>query len=212
MDYQGNSNKNKQENEPKPKKEIVEKVIVGEVVQKPKSIGYKFKETFFGGDARTAARYVSTDVLLPALRNLIVDSITKGVERVVWGESMQTRGRRPTSYGSRIQYDRTPIRTSGRPVEDRYGLPDQRPAAWRSPKREFNDIVLSTREEAALVVERLVDIIDKYDTVSLADLYDLLGLPSSHVDNKWGWSYLNNVQIRQIREGYLIELPSLQEI
>jgi len=62
------------------------------------------------------------------------------------------------------------------------------------------------------VVERLIDILDKYEVVSLADLYDLLGLPTSPIDNKWGWTVLKQVEIRQTREGYLIELPPLEEI
>jgi len=40
-------------------------------------------------------------------------------------------------------------------------------------------------------------------------LYDLVGLSSlsTHVDNKWGWAILQNVDIRQTREGYVIDLP-----
>ena len=73
-------------------------------------------------------------------------------------------------------------------------------------------MILASREEAELVLERLLDIISKYEVASLADLYDLTGLPSSHVDNKWGWTYLNNTEIRQVRDGYLLDLPPLEEI
>jgi hypothetical protein len=83
---------------------------------------------------------------------------------------------------------------------------------YRQTKRESNDLVFASRPEAELVVERLIDIIDKYDVASLADLYDLVGLPTAHTDNKWGWTYLNNVEIRQIRDGYLVDLPALEAI
>ena len=43
MDYQGNPNKSREEK--KPEKQI-EKVVTGEVIQKPKSIGRKFKDVF----------------------------------------------------------------------------------------------------------------------------------------------------------------------
>lgn len=211
MDYQGNTNKSKEEKEKKAEKNT-EKVITGEVIQKPKSLGHKFKETFFGGDAKTAARYVTSDVLLPALRNLIVDSVTKGAERLVFGESMSRRGPRPTDYRSRFEYRRPQVRSQGQIIDIQASPPDQRPGAWRTRRREFNDIVLTTREDAELIVEKLIEFIEKYDVVSLLDLYELLGQPSSPLDAKWGWSYLSNVEIRQIREGYLIELPSLQEL
>lgn len=213
MDYQGNANRDKE-----PKKELppknLEKVITGQVIQKPKSLGYKFKETFFGGDAKSAARYVAGDVLLPALRNLLFDSVVGGVEKVIYGDSRFGRraGRPPTNYSARYQYDRSPIRTTGRPVEDRPSLPDQRPRVWRAPKREFNDIILSSREEADVVVEKLMDILEKYDVVSLSDLYEILGLPIDPIDNKWGWTYLGSLRVRQHRDGHIIEFPSLQEI
>ena len=76
----------------------------------------------------------------------------------------------------------------------------------------MNDVILGTKEQAELVAERLIDILEKYDVASLADLYDLLGLETSHIDQKWGWTYLGNVQVHQVRQGYLLELPPLEEI
>jgi hypothetical protein len=207
MDYQGNTNKEKEATDKKPEKNI-EKVVTVEVIQKPKPIGRKFKETFFGGDFKMSMRYVAGDVLLPALRNLIVDMTTKGMERIVFGESSYRR--RPSEYRPRVQYN-NPIYRAQDPREISRGrVPDQ--PRYRSSRYEIKDIVIADRGEAELVVERLIDIIDKYEVASLADLYDLLGLATSHVDNKWGWTYLNNVEIRQIRDGYLIDLPALEEI
>ena len=56
------------------------------------------------------------------------------------------------------------------------------------------------------------DIIDQFEVASVADLNDLVGFPTSYTDNKWGWIYLGDVQIRQVREGYLIDLPSPEPI
>lgn len=209
--YQGNSNKDKKPKSGEPAKKI-EKVVTGEVVQKQKGVGRKFKEVFFGGDAKTAALYVTADVLLPALRNLIVDSVTKGAERLVFGESMYSR-RRPEMRGSRVEYNNM-ARREVIPVRgyERGPLRAQPPRASRE-RREFEDYIVETKAEADIVVERLMDILDSYDMVSLADLHELLGLPhDQHTDNKWGWTYLKNVEIRAVREGYLIALPSIQEL
>jgi len=214
MDYQSNSNKAK-ESASKPGKEIakdpVEKVIVGEVIQKPQGIGHKFRHIFFGGDFKTAARYVAGDVLLPALRNLLVDITTGGIERVVYGDN-PSRRRRMTNYGaiSNISYNnpltRDPRHTS------RVQLPDQPPGPFRPDRRTMDNIILGTRGEAEIVVERLGDILDKYEFVSYGDLMDLLGLPSTPIDQKWGWTYLTNVVVRQVRNGYLIEFPQPEYI
>lgn len=210
MDYQSNAKKNKEEKKDHPEKDI-QKVVTGEVVQKPKSVGHKFKDIFFGGDFKLAMRFVTAEVLLPALRNLMVDSVTKGAERLVYGESNY---RRP---GIGPRYDPRPVVSYNNPLGIRRdprmpNIPEQGPRPYRPSRRDANDIILASREEAELVVERLIDIIDKYDVASVADLNDLLGLPTTHIDNKWGWTYLNNVEIRQIRNGYLIDLPSLEEI
>ncbi len=204
MDYQSNSHKSKEQKTPAPDKKI-EKVTTGVVVENKPTLGQKFKKLFFGGEFRGASKYIAADVLLPAFRNLLVDATTKGVERVVYGESMQTR-RRPLDYSSRVQYN-NPISMQ----RDRARLPDQ-PIRSRTTRRDLNDFVLASREDAALVLERLTDILEKYEVASVADLYDLTGLPSSHVDNKWGWTYLNNAEIRQVRNGYLLDLPPTEEI
>jgi hypothetical protein len=206
LDYQGNAKKQREPKPDQPEKVVV-KVVTGDVVQKPKSLGSKFKDIFFGGDFTLAMKFVSAEVLLPAMRNLIVDSVTKGAERLVYGDSTY---RRPNyDPRPRVQYNNPLMRRDPRMAN----IPEQGPRSYRqNPRRQMNEIILTSREEAELVVERLLDIIDKYDVASLADLYDLLGLETSHVDNKWGWSYLNNVEIRQVRNGYVIDLPSLEEI
>lgn len=209
MDYQGNSNKAKAKKAPAEKAKV-EKVVTGEVVEKKKTLGQKFKAVFFGGEFKGAAQYITADVLLPAARNLLVDMTTKGIERMVYGESAMTRPRRP-EYRSRVSYHnagRTPIG----PGPGRVSLPDQPPHPYKQNRREANDLVLSSREEAELVLERLIDIVDKYEVASLADLYDLVGLPTSHVDNTWGWSYLTTAEVRQVRDGYLLDLPTMEPI
>lgn len=205
-DYQSNSDKNKREKvKPEGEEKTIEKVISGEVIKRKPPLGQRFKTIFFGGDAKGASRYIVGDVLLPALRNLVVDMTSKGIERMVYGD----RGpRRPSGfdYRPRIQYH-SPIMRQDPRMPGR--LPDQSP---RSTRRESAELVLSTRDEAELVLERLMDILEKYESVSVADLYDLCGLPSSHVDHKWGWFNLNTTEVRQVRDGFLLDLPPAEEV
>ena len=58
----------------------------------------------------------------------------------------------------------------------------------------------------------LISIIEQYDVATLGDLKDLLGLSTEHTDNKFGWTSLGKVEIRQVREGYAIDLPRMKEI
>ncbi len=99
MDPQANSRKSIETQGGKPpSKEKVEKVVItGEVITKKKGLGRKFKELFVSADAKSVIAYVAADVLLPAARNMIVDASTKGIERMMYGES-NPPGRR--MYGS----------------------------------------------------------------------------------------------------------------
>jgi len=139
---------------------------------------------------------------------MIVDASTKGVERLMYGETSSRRRGVGYSGGSRIVYD-NPLRTDYRSASTR---PPSQLDRMRTPRRARNDFVLSSREEALTVLERMNDIIDQFEIVSVADLNELVGFPSSHVDNKWGWMFLGDVQVRQIREGYLIDLPPAEPI
>lgn len=214
MDYASNSHKARDERS-KPEKPEIVKVVTGEVVEKPKSTWRKFKDIFLGGDMKTSARFVVADVILPDLRNLLWDSISRGSERIIFGEGR--RARRSTDYRpSRTVYNATPLwQEPSREIVARPRrpmLPDQPPGGFRPERYDRNEIILASRSDAENVVEELLDTIQKYQVVTLADLYDMLGRPSAHTDNRWGWTYLNNVEIRQISSGYLIDLPQPEPI
>jgi hypothetical protein len=55
-------------------------------------------------------------------------------------------------------------------------------------------------------------LIEKYETVSVADLYELLGVTSSYTDEKWGWVDLREATIRRVRDGYLLDLPKPESL
>lgn len=203
--FEGNTDKSKQETK-RPEKVVV-KVVTGEVIQQKPGIGQRFKNIFFGGDFKQASRYVGAEIILPAIRNLVWDMISKGSERVIYGDS--ARGRRPPEYRPRYQYNSPIYRPDPRELQ-RPNLPDQRPLRRRYEGQ--GQIVLASREDAERVAELLLEIVSQYEVASMADLNEMLGLPSSHIDNKWGWTRLSNVEIRQIRDGYLLELPPVEEI
>lgn len=204
MDYQGNSKKEKIVADVKPKN--IQKVVTGEVIVKEKTLGSRFKHIFFGGDFQTASQYVAAEVLLPALRNLLLDALAKGSERLVLGDSGPRHQRRPINYGSRIQYNN--------PINTRAYLPDQKPVnRWTTSDRHSMDkFIVVDRTDAETIIERIIDIIDQYDVVSSADVLELLGQPSSHIDQKWGWTQIPKIDLRQVREGYELSFPPLEEI
>jgi hypothetical protein len=205
MDFPSNSHKDKEVKAKRPEKKV-EKVVTSAVVPRKRSMGSKFKDVFVGGEAKSALRYIGYEVLLPALRNMIVDATTKGIERVIYGDASPRRSYGPNtrvSYNTPVSryntrtpapYDRSPI--NRRPIE----------------RHEVTELIFASREEAEQVLEMVTEIIDTYEMASVADLHQLAGLPSTHVDNKWGWSNIAGVTVRQIREGFLIDFPPVEPI
>lgn len=204
MDYQSNSHKSKEPKVQAPKK--IEKVISGEVVTKKKTFGRKAKDLFISADIRSVVTYICTDVLLPAARNVIVDASTKGIERMMYGEKTQLR--RPPSSGPKYTYN-TPV---NRGFISNYAPSVQNRGMVHTPRQSRDDIVLTNRDEAELVLERMMDLLNQYEYVTVADFNELVGLPSNHTDEKWGWLMLRGANVQQVREGFLLNLPPVEPI
>lgn len=211
MDYQGNSKKSKTSNPETPvKKEPLDKVVTGEVVVKKRTISSRFKGIFLGGDFATAAEYVVAEVLLPAIRTLLVESVSRGADRLIYGDSGPRRTMGRPNYSPRVQYHNP---AAARSAVTRTYLPDQRPIErWTPGRKTFEDVIVASKSDADTVVESLINVVDMYEVVSLSDLNELLGLPVSHIDHKWGWTNLATIEVRQVREGWQIAFPPLEEI
>lgn len=203
-EFPGNSRERKTGKGGPDKKEKVEPVVRGEVVRRKKPLGRRFAETFVQGDARSVWGYVMFDVLLPAAKDAMADAMSQGVEKMLFGEA-RSASRRTGRHGARehISYDRF-AKDRDRPL-DRRDVSRERHS--RRARHDFGEFVLKTRVEAEEVIDRLYDLISKYEAVTVADLYDLVGETSDATDVEWGWTELRGSGIQRVRDGYLLNLP-----
>ena len=75
-------------------------------------------------------------------------------------------------------------------------------------RQEFDEIVIQSRQEANEVLDRMYDILSRYGSVAVADLYELTGIQAAHTDYKWGWTDLRGAKASKLRQGgYLLDLP-----
>lgn len=188
-----------------PKK--IEKVVVGEVVRQKKPLGRRMSETFFGGDAQGVVGYVFMDVLVPALKDLVVDMVKTGIERAVFGESRPVSRQNATRYGGTgyTSYNRYSTSAFSRP-EPRREEPREMSRKARS-SHDFDEIILATRAEAQEVIDRMFDLINQYESASVADLYELVGVSGNYTDEKYGWVDFRGASVVRVRGGYLLDLP-----
>ena len=67
---------------------------------------------------------------------------------------------------------------------------------------------MDNRADAEEVLDSMLATIDKYGIVSVADMYDLVGITGNYTDNKYGWTDLRSARIERERDGgYTINLP-----
>lgn len=197
MNLPPNSDKSKLgETETEPK-EKVERITTSEPIRRKKGLGSKFKDTFFGGDGRTALQYVWFSVLIPAAKDALAEAGAQGIEKLIFGESRRQRSGPPSGPLGHIQYNRY-----SQGAQQRRQISQQARA-----KHDFDEIVLTSRQEADDVVDRLFDLVSRYGEATVADLYELVGIQSSHTDHKWGWMNLRGVGTVKVSQGYLISLP-----
>lgn len=188
-----------------PKK--ITQVVEGKVVRRKKPFGRRFAETFMGDEPGSVWHYVALEVLLPAAKDMVTDAISQGVERMVYGEA------RSTSRRTGIRPGYTPYnRYSGPSGPVRREEPRREVSRRSRSQHNFDEIILATRVEADEVINRLVDLVDRYDSASVADLYELVGVSGNYTDDKWGWTDLDRVGVSRVRDGYLLDLPRPEQI
>ena len=185
---------------PEEEKVVVEKIIEGVVIRRKKPLGSRFKEVF-AGNFKSAGSYILESIIMPSVRGLIVDSVSKGTERIVMGETQRQMRRGTPAMGSRITYNTSPL------IRDPRDSQSPQRALPMAERPRLDDIIIAQREDAEVIVETLLGMVEKYDFVSLADLMHMLGFATSYVDQGWGWSNLASISLKQVRDGYLIELP-----
>ena len=189
MDLPGNSDTDK-ESDTK-----VRMVVQNGVKARKKGFMGRIKEILFADDIENVKEYAITDVIIPGLKNLIVDSVAMLVQGSAYSGRRRDRDER-VSYSTKYKYgDR-----------DRDDRKDRRRRREEKEEVEYDEIIFRTISDAEAVLDELYDLLKKNDYVSLKDFYDISGYKSSVFDDNWGWDNLDGVRPKRCREGYYLTL------
>lgn len=194
-DYKPNSHKSKEQNTP-PSDKKIEKIVSGAVKSKKKSEIGKLADIFISEDVNNVKSYILMGVLVPAIKKAISDIVTNGIDMILYGETEKTK---KNSAASKVSY-----RSYYEKEND--SRKDYNPLNTKSGY-SYDDIILDDRGEAIEVLSRMNELIDTYQMVSVADLYELVGLTGNYTDNKYGWTDISSASVVRVREGYAIKLP-----
>ncbi len=212
-EYPGNSNSAKptpKADSKRPEKQI-QQITTNSVTRRKKPIGKRIAENLLGGDTESVGSYIASDVVLPAVKDMIADAVSQGVERILFGDSTRRarpgKARNTGGANSHVSYNRySGPANRQRPADPRTS------AAVRATRTDYEEIVVATRAEAAEVLDNLVVLVDEYDSATVADLYGMVGQTSTYVDEKWGWYDMRGSSVTRVKGGYLLDLPKPEPI
>lgn len=171
-----------------------EKVVHGKVKTKKNDMR-KLTDIFIAEDAANVKNYILMDVLVPAIKKAIYDIVVNSLDMSLFGG--RGNGKRPTA--DKVSY------------RDYNGVSRRDERSYSSSRTtsgySYDDIVLETRGEAEAVLSRMDELMEEYQIVRVADLYDLVGMTGEYTDNKYGWTNIRNAEIVRTRDGYMIKMP-----
>lgn len=103
QEFPPNSHKSRRQPDEPQKLERVTSVAAE---RRKRGLGRKFRETFIGGSARTAAEYTMLEVVVPAIKDTMAEALSSGIEKLIYGDSRPRRGSPPSSYSTvgRVNY------------------------------------------------------------------------------------------------------------
>ena len=192
----------KDETEVVSKKEIRAIVDENDIFVKKKTLGDRIKSIFLADDIENVKEFAISDVIIPGIKNLIVDSVAM----LILGDGDYRRrgsGRRDRDDRDRVSYN------------TRYKYGDREKDRDRKRRRdeddeeiEWNEIIFKTIGKADDVLNEMFDLYREYEQVTLRDYYTICHYKSSVFDENWGWDSLKGVRIKRCRGGYILTLPN----
>lgn len=193
-DIKPNSRKYKDEQDRMNKKKI-ESVVTEPVVTRKKSEFRKITDMFISEDVTSVKSYILTEVLIPAIRDLLYE-IGEGSLSMILGRG-NSKKNLVSSKSSFVSYEKF---SDNRGHSSSFGYEPR-------GRIDFEEFVFGNRGEAEAVLKQMIEVINHYQVVTVADLYDMVNRTAPFTHNKYGWTNLNNADVQRVREGYVIKLP-----
>lgn len=207
------SEDNEENTQPKEKKEL-KKVVSTQPKKMKRSLISRLAVGILGPEGLPSiGSYVNEEIVKPAIKNIIVDAVTSGINRLIYGDNQpRTGGGRSVHSSHRSGY--TPRTNYASRYPNAQPEPRDRLVSPRSSRYGVDEYVIEERFDAAHVLTSLTEQADMYDNVSVADYYDLIGVPTQFTDNSYGWTHESIIQasILPVRGGYVIKFPSVEVI
>ena len=176
------------------------KVISGTAEKKEPSELKKIWNTFVVGDPETVRKYLLKNVIEPAIRNTLWDTITKGLRLFLFNNEEEER---PIGKAS------IPARSIDFTRYAKMPMPEPEPMYTMPTRHTYEGLVYETKKDASDALAALKERISYCQSASIGDLYEVSGREDliDFTDYKFGWRDLTNAYVQEGRSGYYLKLP-----
>lgn len=192
--------KSKSEEIPEPAIKEVKPVVSKNARASKKGPVKRALSKIFADDFDDIKTNIISDTLLPAIRDMIFDAITNGLSMSLYGTTHAGSNKRRRGQ---VNTDYSKISSTVSPARDR--LRDRRESS-----AVMEDLLFESREDALAVLDGVMDMMDTYELVSVADVYSLSGFGTTPTDNKYGWdnpSDLAKMKIVRVGRDWCLKIP-----
>lgn len=178
---------------------------------------------FFGDDGlRGVTDHLVRDIFIQSIQTTISDVATNtintisyvattSIKRAIFGESYDDRSRNSNDYwhGSRKYVDNRMSSSRGRGYVD-YSRQSEK--ALHHKSENLSNVVrvieFDSANDANDVLSYMIDSVEQYGLVTVADFYELSDVASKFTDHQFGWTNLDGVRVVPIRGGgFYIAFP-----
>lgn len=189
-DYKPNSHRSKEQSQLPERR--VESVVTSPAQRRHPSSTQKLLKMLLPGDVEDVKHYILMDVLIPNVKRTILDGIINCVNMMFGDGPNQNRSSNPVA---KVSY-----RSCYTPQQNNRPRPQS--------VYTYDEIIFATRGDAEAVLYQMNEIIEKFQVVSVADLFDLAQLSHDFTCNKYGWTDLRGAYAERVRDGFVLRLPT----
>lgn len=167
-------------------------------------------------------RYLGHEVIMPAVKNIVVDMVTSGINMAMFGQETRGGQKPPTNYGghSSNHWSKPPATNYANRYQSQSPSFNTPPTTYATPAPRraggnfVDEYIIADRNEALMALDSLIGTAREYGSVAVADYLDLIGIEAQFTDNTYGWTHevLQQAAVAPTREGFILKLPPVSVI
>lgn len=194
------------------------KLDIEPIIQK-KNIASKFKDSLMATGEIDIKNHIIKEVITPALcdlaaqiRDSIFGALQDASDILIFGETRSRSSLKNRNINSSRGYTSysTIARDASTRVNNKYS---QNTDSVIIRGRYLDEIIaFRTRAEADELKSEMADIIEETGSVSVFELYDLMGKTAEFIYRDWGWDSMANISVQRTNNGFELILPRITRL